>query len=134
MILGGNVSVLFLYALNLRDFVVSLLLQLRISCPIRKIAPLVLINDSNRMRMYLTLVWKMLKLNWLDGWPSWRNSRRRTLIRSRRLNSQTLKNFWIIMGWVARGVHIYIYIIFIFIFVYVAPGRREACRHAQEGF
>ncbi|KAL4190951.1 hypothetical protein AMTRI_Chr07g27150 [Amborella trichopoda] len=54
-----------------------------------KITPLVLINESNRMRTYPTLAWKMLKLNWLDGWPSWQNSRRRTLIRSRRLNNQT---------------------------------------------
>ncbi|KAL4187353.1 hypothetical protein AMTRI_Chr09g38580 [Amborella trichopoda] len=88
MILGGNVPALFHYGLNLQDFTVSLLLQLRISCPIEKIAPLVLINESNRMRTYKTFVWKMLKLNWLDAWPSWRNSRRRTLIRSRKLNSQ----------------------------------------------
>ncbi|KAL4181281.1 hypothetical protein AMTRI_Chr12g270450 [Amborella trichopoda] len=89
MILGGNVPALFHYSLNLRDFMVSLLLQLRISCLIGKIAPLVLINESNRMRMYLTLVWIMLKLNWLDGWPSWWSSRRRTLIRIQGLNSQT---------------------------------------------
>ncbi|KAL4196580.1 hypothetical protein AMTRI_Chr04g246870 [Amborella trichopoda] len=29
-----------------------------------------------------------LKSKWLDGWPSWQNSRRRMLIRSQRLNSQ----------------------------------------------
>ncbi|KAL4196603.1 hypothetical protein AMTRI_Chr04g247000 [Amborella trichopoda] len=90
MILGGNVPTLFHYALNLQDFMVSLLLQLRFSGPIRKIAPIVLIIKSNQMRTCLTLVWKMLKLNCLDGLPSWQNSRRRTLIRSQRLNSQTL--------------------------------------------
>ncbi|KAL4183147.1 hypothetical protein AMTRI_Chr11g96680 [Amborella trichopoda] len=95
MILCGNVPILFYYALNLRDFVVSLLLQLRISCPIEKIAPLVSINESNQMTTYQTLVWKILKLNWLDGWPSWRNSRRRTMIRSQRLNSQTYCLFFI---------------------------------------
>ncbi|KAL4191116.1 hypothetical protein AMTRI_Chr07g28110 [Amborella trichopoda] len=94
MILGGNVSALFHYALNLRDFIVSLLLQLKISCPIEKIVPLAIINESNRMGTYLTLVWKMLKLNRLDEWPSWRNSRRRTFIRNQRLNNQTYCHFF----------------------------------------
>ncbi|KAL4183229.1 hypothetical protein AMTRI_Chr11g154120 [Amborella trichopoda] len=88
MILSGNVTALFHYALNLGDFMVSLLLQLKISCPIGKITPLILINKSNQLRTYQTLVWKMLKLNWLDGWPLMLNSRR-TLIRNRRLNRQT---------------------------------------------
>ncbi|KAL4187295.1 hypothetical protein AMTRI_Chr09g18280 [Amborella trichopoda] len=90
MILGGNMPSLFYYALNLRDFMASPLLQLKSSCPIGKIAPLVLINESNRMRTYLTSVWKMLKLNWLDGWLSWQNSRRMMLIRSQRLNNQNI--------------------------------------------
>ncbi|KAL4179231.1 hypothetical protein AMTRI_Chr13g119020 [Amborella trichopoda] len=61
---------------------------LRISCLLENMAPLVQINESNTMRMCLASAWKRLKLNWPDGWPSWQNSRRRMLIRSRRLNSQ----------------------------------------------
>ncbi|KAL4192840.1 hypothetical protein AMTRI_Chr06g174040 [Amborella trichopoda] len=102
MILGGNVPALFHYALNLRDFMVSLLLQLKISFPIGKIVLLVLINQSNHMRTYLTLVWKMLKLNWLDRWPSWWNSRRRTFIRNRRLNSQSYCLFFtFFLAWIS---------------------------------
>ncbi|KAL4179624.1 hypothetical protein AMTRI_Chr13g121000 [Amborella trichopoda] len=86
MILGGNMLVLFHYAPDLRDFVVNLLLLLRISCLLEKMAPLVKINESNPMRTCLTLAWKRAKSNWLDGWPSWRNSRRRMLIRNQSLN------------------------------------------------
>ncbi|KAL4184991.1 hypothetical protein AMTRI_Chr10g3800 [Amborella trichopoda] len=69
-ILGGNVPVLFHYAPDLRDFMVNLLLLIRISCLLEKMIPLVQINESNPMRTCLTSAWKMLKLNWLDGWSS----------------------------------------------------------------
>ncbi|KAL4194786.1 hypothetical protein AMTRI_Chr05g70200 [Amborella trichopoda] len=67
---GGNVLVLFHYAPDLRDFVTNLLLLLRVSCLLEKTMPLLQISESNRMRMFLTSVWKMLKLNWLNGWHS----------------------------------------------------------------
>ncbi|KAL4201511.1 hypothetical protein AMTRI_Chr02g216490 [Amborella trichopoda] len=69
-------------------FVANLLLLLKISCLLEKMAPLVQINESSPMRTYLTSSWKRLKSNWLDGWPLRQNSRRRMLIRSQRLNSQ----------------------------------------------
>ncbi|KAL4199099.1 hypothetical protein AMTRI_Chr03g143160 [Amborella trichopoda] len=81
-ILGRNMPALFHYVPRLRDFVMNLLLLLGILCLLEKMMPLLQISEFNRMMMLLTSVWKMLKWNWLDGWPSRRNSRRRMLIRS----------------------------------------------------
>ncbi|KAL4189136.1 hypothetical protein AMTRI_Chr08g163940 [Amborella trichopoda] len=69
-------------------YVANQLLLLRIPCFLEKTMAPPQINESNPMRTYLTSAWKRLKSNWLDGWPSLRNSTRRMLSRSRRLNSQ----------------------------------------------
>ncbi|KAL4204048.1 hypothetical protein AMTRI_Chr01g107740 [Amborella trichopoda] len=70
IILGGDVPALFHYALDLRDFVVNLLLLLRIPCFLERTMTLPQINESNPMRMCTPSAWKRLKSNWLDGWPS----------------------------------------------------------------
>ncbi|KAL4179750.1 hypothetical protein AMTRI_Chr13g121640 [Amborella trichopoda] len=67
MLLGGNMLALFHYVPRLRDFKMNLLLLLGIPCLIENMMPLLQISVLNRMRVFLASVWKMLKLNWLDG-------------------------------------------------------------------
>ncbi|KAL4201774.1 hypothetical protein AMTRI_Chr02g260330 [Amborella trichopoda] len=83
---------------RLLESMVNLLSLLRISCLIEKMAPLVQINESNPMRTHVTSSWTRLKLNWLDGWASWWNSRRRMLIQSQRMNSQNIFHY-LFLSW-----------------------------------